>query len=309
MKVNVLGSLTVSYSGTNIAPSATKPRTVLALLAVRANTVVAIDELLHELWGENAPRSARAIVQTYIMHLRKLVTAAAGGGDCATAKRVVVTRPGGYMLNVDEAEVDVWKFDELATAGHRGVESGDLELASQRFSEALALWRGRPLLDVQTGPFLTSEVKRLEEAHLNVLDRKFDVDLRLSRHYEIIGELAGLVARHPTHEGLCAHLMLALYRSGRRPEALEVYRKLHTRMVEEQALEPSPALRRLHRSMLVSDRAAGSTDVWSGDLGRDRWQAKGRFTGISPELASIPWDVSKHGRSRPDGVSPLTSTS
>lgn len=278
------------HCGVAIAPSAAKPRTVLALLAVHANSVVPVDALVAELWGKERPRSAKTVIQTYIMHLRKLVDSVLPGG---LGKKLVATRPGGYMLDSAGASVDMWHFDSCAAAGHRAREAGELAEASQHFAEALSRWQGRPLLDIQVGEALTFQVKRLEETWLNVLDRKIEVDLRLGRHHELLGELTALVARHPTHEGLCAHLMLALYRSGRRPEALDVYRQLHTRMVEQQALEPSPALRRLHRSMLVSDRgSADLADLWQGAAAPGRPPVPAaRPGGIPPELAAIPWNA------------------
>ncbi|WP_258907911.1 MULTISPECIES: AfsR/SARP family transcriptional regulator [Actinokineospora] len=277
-------------------PSAAKPRTVLALLAVHANTVVPVDAMVAELWGKDRPRSAKTVIQTYIMHLRKLVDSLLPGG---VGKQIVATRPGGYMLDAEGTSLDMRHFDQSAAAGHRAREAGELTEASQHFAEALSWWQGRPLLDIQLGETLTYQVKRLEEAWLNVLDRKIEVDLRLGRHHELLGELTAMVARHPTHEGLCAHLMLALYRSGRRPEALDVYRQLHTRMVEQQALEPSPALRRLHRSMLVSDRgSADLTDLWQGAAVQGRPSVPAARSGaISPELAAIPWNAHPEERS------------
>lgn len=290
LKVRLLGPLVIEHVDVSITPSATKPRTVLGLLAVNANTVVPLDALIAELWGASAPPSARAVVQTYILQLRKQAAKALQGrvpDPAWTARQLVRTQPGGYMLAAEEACVDTWNFDRLSTAGHREREAGDLKAASRSFSDALSWWRGDPLLDVQAGHALDSYIKRLEEAHLNVLDRHIEVDLRLGRHYELLGELTALVNRYQTHEGLCAHLMLALYRSGRRSEALEVYRGVRARMVEQLALEPSPALRRLHRSMLVSDRAPGDlTDTWRATVASPR-----RPGPIPADLAATSWDI------------------
>lgn len=262
----MLGPLAVRYAGMPIALSAAKPRTVLATLAVNVNTVVPMETIITELWGDVRPRSAKAVIQTYILQLRKHVAKTLRGhvdDPARVAKQLVATRPGGYVLHADEVSVDMWRFDCLAQAGHRERELGDLQAASRHFGEALQWWQGRPLLDVQTGLSLDSCVRRLEESRLNVLDRRIEVDLRLGRHYELLGELTALVGQYDKHEGLCAHLMLALYRTGRRSEALDVYRRVRTRMVEDLALEPSPALRRLHRSMLVSDRSSTAlTDDW-----------------------------------------------
>lgn len=257
MDIEVLGPLAARESGSSIVPTAAKPRKVLAMLAVHADQVVPMASLFEELWGEDIPRSANTTVQTYVLHLRNLIGAALEQSPTegpVDAKRVLVTYPGGYLMDTMGGRVDVRDFDRLAALGHRARELGDFEAASRQFSEALAIWRGRALVDVQTGPLLEVESHRLEEARLNVLDRRIDADLRLGRHHEMLGELAGLVGRYRTHEGLHAHLMLALYRAGRRGEAIDVYRRMRTGLVNELGLEPSPSLRRLQHAILMSDR-------------------------------------------------------
>jgi DNA-binding SARP family transcriptional activator len=254
--IDILGPLAAREGGGSVAPTAAKPRKVLAMLAVHADQVVPMASLFEELWGEDIPRSANTTVQTYILHLRNLIGAALAQStvsDLRDAKRVLVTYPGGYLLDTMGGRVDVREFDRLAAVGHRARELGDFETASKSFTEALAIWRGRALVDVQTGSLLEVEAHRLEEARLNVLDRRIDADLRLGRHHELLGELAGLVGRYRTHEGMHAHLMLALYRSGRRGEAIDVYRRLRTCLVNELGLEPSPSLRRLQHAILMSD--------------------------------------------------------
>ena len=271
MDVDVLGPLVARESGTSVVPTAAKPRTVLAMLTVHADQVVPMASLFEELWGSDIPRSANTTVQTYILHLRNLIGAAldrSPAGVPKDAKRVLVTYPGGYLLDTMGGRVDVHEFDRLAALGHRARETGDFEAASRDFSDALAVWRGRALVDVRTGPLLAVEAHRLEEARLNVLDRRIDADLRLGRHHELLGELAGLVGRHRTHEGLHAHLMLALYRSGRRGEAIDVYRRMRTGLVNELGLEPSPSLRRLQHAILVSDRRLAETGPEPAALGK-----------------------------------------
>jgi DNA-binding SARP family transcriptional activator len=247
--IEVLGPLAVRIGGASVTPTGAKPRKVLALLAVNADQVVPVPDLFEELWADNVPRSAHTTLQTYILQLRNLIAAAADGSP----KRVLVTRPGGYMLDTAGGNVDVRDFERLAGLGHRAREAGDYVMASARFREALAVFSGPALMDVPVGPILEVETHRLREAQLNVLDRRIDADLRLGRHYELLSELTALVARNRTHEGLCAHLMVALHRSGRRGEAVDAYRRMRQSLVTQLGLEPSPALHQLQRLILSGD--------------------------------------------------------
>ncbi|MCE7006200.1 AfsR/SARP family transcriptional regulator [Kibdelosporangium philippinense] len=256
MEIAVLGPLTVKAGSGEVIPTAAKPRKLLAMLAIHADDVVPIVELNEELWGNDIPRSASTTLQTYILNLRTLI-ASAMGSSSAQAKQILSTRPGGYALNT--TSVDVRDFERLTEAGHRAHQAREYELAADHFRQALALWRGPALVDVQLGPLLEGEVQRLTEARLCALDRRIDADLRLGRHHELIGELTGLVAKHRTHEGLHAHLMVALYRSGRRAQAMTVYRKMRTSLIDELGLEPSPSLRRLQQAILKSDVALGES--------------------------------------------------
>nr|QEO75105.1 transcriptional regulator, SARP family [uncultured bacterium] len=248
MDINVLGPLTARTAGISITPTAAKPRKVLATLAVYANEVVPVTMLFEELWGEDIPRSATTTLQTYVFHLRNLI-----GLAHSDPKDVLQTQPGGYLLKTDGGAVDALEFERLADAGHRAREAGDFHGAADKFREALACWNGPALVDVQQGDVLEVEAHRLHEARLSVLDRRIDADLRLGRHHEMVGELTALVARNRNHEGLCAHLMVALYRSGRRGEATDVYRRLRASLVNDLGLEPSPALHQLQRLILTGD--------------------------------------------------------
>ena len=208
MDINVLGPLTAREDGISITPTAAKPRKVLATLAVYANEIVPVTMLFEELWGEDIPRSATTTLQTYVFHLRNLI-----GLVCDDPKDVLQTQPGGYLLRTGDGTVDALEFERLAAGGHRAREAGDFRGAAEKFREALGCWNGSALVDVQQGDVLEVEAQRLNEARLSVLDRRIDADLRLGRHHEMVSELTALVARNRTHEGLCAHLMVALYRS------------------------------------------------------------------------------------------------
>lgn len=254
MDIDVLGTLAVREQGFSVAPTAPKPRQVLALLALNANQVVPVTMLTEELWGSVPPRSARPTLQTYILQLREQIgTALTVGGDTRrSAKDILMTVPGGYLLKRGEGISDVKEFERLAGTGYRAMDAEDYREAAARLREALDLWTGPALADIQPGPHLEPQIKRLEESRLCALDQRIEADLRLGRHRELLAELTVLVSRHPTHESLCGQYMLALHRSGRRGEALNAYQRLRTTLVRGLGLEPSAALAKLQRSILVS---------------------------------------------------------
>ncbi|CAL9326523.1 MULTISPECIES: AfsR/SARP family transcriptional regulator [Streptomyces] len=254
MDIEVLGALSVRENGVSVVPTAPKPRRVLALLALNADQVVSVTTLIEELWGENPPRSARTTLQTYILQLRELLTEALACGEQerCTAKDVLATVPGGYRLLTRGGSVDYREFERRAGTGYRAMDAEDYTAAARRLGEALSLWHGSALTDVQAGRRIEMEIGRLEEARLCALDQRIEADLRLGRHRELLSELTVLVNQYRMHESLHGQFMLALHRSGRRGEALNVYRRLRTTLVSELGLEPSTALSRLQRSILAT---------------------------------------------------------
>lgn len=286
MDIEVLGTLAVREHGVSVTPTAPKPRQVLALLALHADQVVPVSALIEELWAGTPPRSARTTLQTYVLQLRALIAnalehgaAAEEGGEGAggtagdaerrTAKDVLVTLPGGYLLNSGGGTSDVREFDRLAYIGYRAMDAGDFPGAARQLREALALWSGPAFADVHGGIQLDMEARRLEETRLCALDQRIEADLRLGRHRELLAELTVLASRYRTHENLHGQFMLALHRSGRRGEALDVYQRLRATLVRELGLEPSAALRRLQRSILMaSPESPVATDTNSERLVR-----------------------------------------
>ncbi|MBY8886390.1 AfsR/SARP family transcriptional regulator [Streptomyces sp. PTM05] len=255
MDIKVLGPLSAETGGVSIVPTAGKPRQILALLAVYANQVLPVPTLMEEIWGSEMPRSALTTLQTYILQLRRRLTAALGPDALYGSKDVLVTRHGGYLLQVQPGAVDVHEYDRLVAEGRKAADEGDARSASRLYREALGLWRGPALVDVKVGPMLEIELVRLEESRLGVLERRIDAELMLGQHAELVSELTALTRRHPLHEGLHAQCMAALYRSGRQWQALEVYQALRGRLVDELGLEPSPRLQRLHQAVLSGDPA------------------------------------------------------
>ncbi|GHE14106.1 AfsR/SARP family transcriptional regulator [Streptomyces alanosinicus] len=261
MDIEVLGALDVRENGASVAPTAPKPRQVLALLALHADRVVPVASLIEELWSGRPPRSARTTLQTYVLQLRELIAAALvrdGGQQSGaaperrTAKDVLLTLPGGYLLSSGGGTSDVREFERLAGQGYRAMDAGDFAGASRTLATALELWSGSAFADVRTGVQLAMEAKRLDESRLCALDQRIDADLRLGRHREVLAELTVLTSRYRTHENLHAQFMIALHRSGRRGEALDAYQQLRTTLGRDLGLEPSPRLRRLQHSILTA---------------------------------------------------------
>ncbi|MFC9297018.1 BTAD domain-containing putative transcriptional regulator [Streptomyces sp. NPDC057011] len=260
MKIQVLGPLSAEVNGGSIVPTARKPRQILALLALYPGRVMPVPTLMEEIWGTALPQSALTTLQTYILQLRRRLGTALGPG-AGGVKDVLVTRHGGYLLQIEPESVDVHEYESLVARGQSDFEQGDDESAAATLRAALALWQGPALVDVRAGPILEIEVMRLEESRLVAVERRIDVDLRLGRHTELLAELTELIARHPQHEGLHSQAMVALYRSGRQATALDVYRRLRGRLIEDLGVEPSPQLQRLHQAMLTVDPAL---DVQAG---------------------------------------------
>ncbi|MFJ7081901.1 BTAD domain-containing putative transcriptional regulator [Streptomyces griseus] len=266
MEIEILGALLVTEGGISITPTAPKVRQVLAILAFFADQVVPVSALIEELWADRPPRSARTTLQTYVLQLRELITAALAaqgpGVAAVSAKDILMTVPGGYLLNTRGGTSDVREFERLAGLGYRAVGDGDHAGGARLLGDSLALWRGAPFADVQLGKQMEMEAARLEESRLCALDQRIETDLQLGRHRELLAELTVLVSRYRTHENLSRQFMIALQRSGRRSEALDVYRKLRGTLARELGLEPSIALRQLQRSILLAhtDVAATATE-------------------------------------------------
>lgn len=251
-EINVLGPLQVSIDGTQVVPTAAKPRQLLALLAINAGRVVTKESLREELWGDGdrAPRRATSTVHTYVLHIRRLIEQALAADSARTAKDVLITEHTGYSLDIDPGVIDAVRYEQLAAEGRAAGADGDFAKAGELLTEALGMWRGPVLVDVTTGPELEIEATRLSENRLSDLSLRIDADLYAGRHQQLLGELAALCAQHPYLENFRAQYMLALHRSGRQSQALDTYREMWETAREELGVEPSAPLRRLHQALL-----------------------------------------------------------
>ncbi|MEO3809847.1 AfsR/SARP family transcriptional regulator [Sphaerisporangium sp. B11E5] len=219
----------------------------LATLLVRAERVTTKEQIVTELWGDHPPRCASAAMHVYISQLRKFLAAA---GD----RSAIVTKAHGYVLRLKGAGYDVAEFQRAVEHGRALLPAGRYAEALAEFDKGLALMRGPVLEDRAEGPVLSAFAAWAEAERLDCLEFSIEARNALGRHREVIGPLNTLIAQYPLRESLYRHLMLALYRSERQADALEVYRSAHRVLNAELGVQPCPSLRRLHHAILTSDQ-------------------------------------------------------
>jgi DNA-binding SARP family transcriptional activator/pimeloyl-ACP methyl ester carboxylesterase len=246
VEFRVLGPLEVTADGQTLRLAGARTRAVLAMLLVHANQVVSSDRLIEELWP-GQPRAADSL-QVRLSELRKVLRSAGEADRLAT-------RPPGYLLRVTPTELDALQFEQLAAEGNAALAAGDAATATQRLDQALRLWRGPALADLDTAPFARAEAGRLEEERLAALESRAEALLNCGRHRDLIAELETLTAAHPLRERFWLQRMLALYRAGRQADALRAYRDLRAVLIADLAIEPGPEVRDLHARILRQDPA------------------------------------------------------
>lgn len=249
MEIGILGALEAREGGRTLPLGGTKQRAVLAMLLLHVNQVVAADFLVDGLWGEAIPDSAANVMQTYVSRLRGIL-GSSGIGD--TGFGGVRRCPPGYLLALDPERFDLYRFERLAREGTQQL-STEPEAAATTLQAALGLWRGPALAEFGDLPFAVPEKHRLGEERLRVVVARIGADLALGRHNEVVPELESLVASHPLHEALWAHLMVSLFRSGRQADALAAYRRVQQIFSEELGIDASRQLSELESAILAQD--------------------------------------------------------
>jgi DNA-binding SARP family transcriptional activator len=230
-----------------------KPRQVLALLLLNHSQVVPVATLIDELWSGDEPKTARAAVQIYVFELRKKLAEVTGESMETVGSEILRTARNGYEFAAELTQFDLRTFRELERAGVTAMADGDLVKAAHDFRTALALWRGPAFADVEPGPSIRAEVAGLEQSRATMLDHRIELELRFGRHREILVELTDLVSHDKFNEDLHAQFIIALYRSGYRTRALEVFHTLRGEMIRRFGLEPSPKLHHYYQAVLTCD--------------------------------------------------------
>ncbi|HZX54139.1 MAG TPA: BTAD domain-containing putative transcriptional regulator, partial [Ilumatobacteraceae bacterium] len=238
--VRLLGPVDVlSDDGVERQSGSALRRTILALLSLHAGQVLSPDWLMEHVWGEHQPDSGVPALRFHLSKLRKEI------GNAVP----IVTRPGGYLVDVPRDLVDALRLDDAV----RDTRLDEGQVGAARCLDALRLWRGQPFIDAAPCETLDHEATRLEEARMTIVEHYQRSRLASGAAAELLPELSQLVAEHPLREGLWSSLILAQYRTGQQAEALRTYERLRTNLAESLGLDPSPELRDLQLRVLSQD--------------------------------------------------------
>jgi DNA-binding SARP family transcriptional activator len=243
VEVRILGPLEVIVDDRLVGLGAGNERALIGYLALHPNRPVSTEAIIDAVWGEQPPPTAREMVRTYVARARKRL------GD------VLQRRSGGYVLVVPAEAVDAFRFERLLDEGLRQRDAADHATAAFTLRQALALWRGAPLPELQSLPGGNDEIARLEELRVAAIEARVEQELLLGHTAELVPELEALVREYPYRERLRADLMLVLYRTGRQTEALERYLEARRLLVEQIGIEPSRELQELQAAILRQDPA------------------------------------------------------
>lgn len=247
MRLALLGPLhAAGEDGTPIDIGGARLRMLLARLALEVGRSVSVETLIDGLWGDQPPADAANALQSLVSRLRRALRP--GGTELDSG-------PGGYRLALEPAAVDVHRFERLAAEGRRELSAGNDIRAAELLREALGLWRGAALADVLDAPFAAAPATRLEELRVEVAEDRFEAELRLGGHAEVLAGLAAEAEAHPLRERLAGLRIRALCAAGRQADALAVYATLRATLVEELGVDPSAELQEVHLQALRGELA------------------------------------------------------
>lgn len=283
MEFRLLGPLEVRDQAEAIVLGPPRIRAVCGLLLARPGALVAIERFVDELWPTHPPANARALVRDYVSRLRSALRSGPSG-----AERVLTRKPG-YLLRIEDQERDVDRFERLVADARTARQAGEPRRAADLFRRAGDLWRGEPFADVPPTATIVATATWLTEQRLAAQEEWFDAALAAGQVVEVLTELTEFVSAHPSRERPVGQLMVALYRSGRQSEALGLYQRIRTTLVDELGIDPSDELRRLHQRILNGDPALNPAADQPTGTGTPRQLPRdlATFVGRERELAHL----------------------
>ena len=277
--VSVLDVVELHRDGERIPVRRGKTTELLVRLSLEAGVMVRTERLIEDLWADEAPGTARNVLQTKVSRLRRAL------GDAA----LVTGTRAGYTLQVDPSAVDALEVLHLAEEASALRSAGDPSAAVEMCTTGLAMFHGEILSAAGDGDWVVPFRARLGEVRLGLIEDQLAARLDLGASGEVIGVLEGLVSEHPLREGLWALLMVALYRDGRQADALATYQRVRSLLADELGLEPGRQLQQLEHHVLVHDPSLGVASSAVRGLGPDR--PAGNLPSISAELVGRDSEV------------------
>ncbi|HET6772158.1 MAG TPA: BTAD domain-containing putative transcriptional regulator [Acidimicrobiales bacterium] len=238
-RIGVLGPVTVAGADGTLAP---REQVVLAALTVYRGEVVSAETLADAWWGERVPPTWTKALQGCVVRLRK-----------ALGPHAIETRPQGYCLVMPADEVDAGRFERHVARAQELLTLGEPDRAAYVVDEALGLWRGRALVELDGWEPGRVAAARLEGLRLDAEELRLDAMVRAGRFREVLAEAQVRVAAEPLREHRWRLLALAQYQAGRQGDALRTLHRARRVLAEELGLDPGPDLVALEEAILRQD--------------------------------------------------------
>ncbi|ATE55200.1 AfsR/SARP family transcriptional regulator [Actinosynnema pretiosum] len=234
--IGILGPLRPRFGNVEATLSGAKLRSILALLALRANGEVRRDELIEELDLLRTTGDATNALHAHVARLRRWLARHCGQAD------MLRTVGAGYRLDLDRTAVDGHRFVDLVVRA-LDLAPGAPSVVATILEDALALWRGDALLDALDGPLVAAAADELHRWRAAARETLIDAWIALEHNQKVVLNARTFIADEPLNETLRARHILALRRMDRYAEAVEAYRGAARVLHEELGVGPGPELR------------------------------------------------------------------
>jgi serine/threonine protein kinase/DNA-binding SARP family transcriptional activator/WD40 repeat protein len=246
IQIALLGPLVVTRDGQSIEVTGPKRRALLTFLALHLDRPVGRDEIIEAIWPRRQTGREESTLRVHVSHLRDKLEP-----DRSEEPKVLLTRGQAYLLSGHTVQLDIRRFDDLASEARSHLESRP-DVALELLDEALAIWRGRPLQDVEYEEFAQESTRSLEQARVDAIEDRAEALIAVGEDIAAVQDLEPLLRSDATRERPTSLLMIALYRLGRQADALRTANR-HARHLSQQGLEPSPRIGLLEERILNHD--------------------------------------------------------